>query len=117
MNTRQTERLPRPYAELDNAFIRHCKAQRRLKTLVLVVCIVTCLLFLASWLWPEVTAIWESRAKDRYEEVHRIVLDGRVPALKKVMRDAVKGKRKLRGEFPFDHNPAKADTLYQARED
>ena len=26
-------------------------------------------------------------------------------------------KRKLRGEFPFDHNPAKADTLYQARED
>ncbi len=26
-------------------------------------------------------------------------------------------KRKLRGEFPFDHNPAKAETLYQARED
>ena len=81
---------PRPYAELDNAFIRHCKAQRRLKTLVLVVCIVTFLLFLASWILPKVTAIWEFRAKERYETVHKFVLDGRGPALKKVMKEAVK---------------------------
>ena len=89
MNTRQTDRLPRPYAELDNAFTRHQRAKGRLKNLVIAAVIIAFLILAASWILPEVTAIWESRAKARYEEIHKIVLDGRGPELKRVMREAV----------------------------
>ena len=90
MNTRQLSRLPRPYAELDTAFTRHQKAKSRLKNLIITAVIVSLLILAVSWLYPRIRALQESRAKDRYEEIHKIVLDGRGPALKKVMREAVK---------------------------
>ena len=87
MNARH---LPRPYAELDDVFTRHQKAKARIKTLVIVAVVIAFLVLLAVWLYPKVKALQESRAKDRYESVHKIVLDGRGPELKRIMKEAVK---------------------------
>ena len=86
MNTRQPEH--RPFADLASPD-RLDGMRRRLIKLAWIV-IIAFLALLATWLYPKVKALQESRAKDRYEEIHKIVLDGRGPALKKVMREAVK---------------------------
>ena len=81
---------PRPYKGIQDELARHEATKQRLKNLTLTAIIVAFLIFFASWIIPEIRVMLDARARDRYEEVHKIILDGRGPELKKAMMEAVK---------------------------